>query len=458
MSRMHGKWAQEVRLIEQINNDIRTFKSDFSKNISDDPIKFIEKKIEQLQALAQKTDCDVGHSFFDFRRVILQKEIGILQLDCKKLAHDIYKAHREAQQIAEKYADTIGYISVLYESDSLNKYKSGNGVLFAEETFSSFEKTRHAGAHVWAHMRYILNSLHDSEAFHQKKHNALAHLLLANDNVFLMSVDADCLALDGEIGYLMINRLKDIHASSQSTRRMKKIAGRKIDQVMPLTQVESLLSYEHDLFIIEITKLLLHAHYHPGKKIAWLGTAHAVNAVIEQSAGEGMYFNPNRAHFSWMLNRIWLQTALHLGYHFKLIEQHFPAIEAALLSQNPAQFLAQLSLEMREESTGNCSQYNGDSSPTATTQEILALMDMGCTAKKNQTTDHGIFLSPLEKPHEEPFFLKQHPRVSALRKNHSAPNLTHASTPPPFDTRLKLFTMPDTGERVQFKSFAKNTR
>jgi hypothetical protein len=451
MPSMHGKWAQEARLIKKINNDIRTFKSDFSKNISGDPITFIEKTIEQLNVLAQKTHDNVSHSFFDFRRVTLQTEIAILKKDCKKLAHEIHKAHEKSQQIANKYADIIYYISAIYESDNLNKYKSGNGAFFEQDTFSIFEKTRHAGSLVWAHTRYILNSLHDSEEFIQKQHNALAHLLLANDDVFLMSIDADHLAFDGEFGYLIINRLKDIHASSKSTLRMKKIAGRKIAQVMPLTQPESLLSYEHDLFIIEVTKLILHAKFHPEKKIAWLGTSHAVNAVIEQFAGEGMYFNPTRTHFSWMLNRSWLQAAAHLGYRFKLIEQHFPAIEEALLSQNPAQLLAQLLLEIREESTENCSQYNGNSSPTATTQEILALMDMGCTAKKNQITDHSLFLSPLEKSHEEPFFLKQHPRVSALRKNHSAPNLTHASTPPPFDTQLEHFTMPDTGKLVRFK-------
>ena len=205
---------------------------------------------------------------------------------------------------------------------------------------------------------------------------------------------------------------------------------------------ESLLFFNQESLIVEITKLALHAEFHPEHQIAWLGTAKAVEACIHATRPMSIYFNPPRQHLNWALNRLWLNSALHLGYQFQLVEQHFPKIEQAILSQDPVKFLEQLILETRPNTQKLSSQYNGQYSPTATTQEVLALMDMGCKAYKNAEGKMMLNFENQEEPlaltrsstHLFPsMFMK-----SAVKRSHSCP-VAPATSPPPYENWTELF-------------------
>ncbi len=153
--------------------------------------------------------------------------------------------------------------------------------------------------------------------------------------------------------------------------------------------------------------------------------------------GEAIYFNPSAATWTWELNRAWLQAGVYLGYKFMLVEQHFPAIETAILSGDTSKFVLQLVNEMRPESSANTSQYNGDYSPTATTQEILVLMDMGCVARKME--DGRLVFYPPVTREEPPIIYETLPAPGLLRRSHSCIDFGTASPPPPFDNRKDHF-------------------
>ena len=283
--------------------------------------------------------------------------------------------------------------------------------------------------------------------------------MLNDDQQFLEAIAYDHLILEGEIGFLIVQRLQKLFYHSKSNMQTRKIAGKKLREIMKPSMQESLLYYNAYALMLEITKLVLHAHYHPTRKIIWLGTARAVDAMIDNATPVGVYFNPSPQHLTWILNRLWLQAAASLGYEFQLVEQHFLNIEAALLTRNPAKFIEQLLLETRSDDEQHTSQYNGNYSPTATTQEVLALLDMGCIAQKDPISK-GIVFRPPQMATEEPafsssdtislFFKKTQPTPFPLSRPHSFSELDKASEPPPYKALIENFITPTTGELVEF--------
>jgi len=123
-----------------------------------------------------------------------------------------------------------------------------------------------------------------------------------------------------------------------------------------------------------------------------------------------------------------------------------------MLSQDPVKFLEQLLLETREESEHKTSQYNGNYSPTATPQEVMAVMDMGGVAHKNH--DGSISFS-LPRTCEEPKYFNSHnthieksipPSLKFLGRNHTFDG-TNVSNPPPYQDWLEHFRSPSSSQK-----------
>jgi hypothetical protein len=304
-----------------------------------------------------------------------------------------YIITQTCQEITEEIADIYGD-----KFDRARKYHLGE--LFRSQSprslsspFSIFEKTKTAGSTVWFSLESRLiqspSFTSDIDLAHVD-HNALALLILSPDADFIEQINMGCLTIEGEIGHLIIQRLKSIIRSSSPPaetavqKHLKIQAGKILYRTMDTTESESILKCDYSSLSIEITKLVLHAKLHPHKKIFWLGTARAVDITLRTQAGEGTYLNCDDKKWTWQLNRLWLQAAIHLGYSCKLVEQHYPRVEKAILSQNASFFVRQLLRATRKQGVQNTSQYNGDDAPTATTQEMLVLMDLGCHASKNE--------------------------------------------------------------------------
>ena len=150
-----------------------------------------------------------------------------------------------------------------------------------------------------------------------------------------------------------------------------------------------------EAFKAEVIKLVLYKRLslqNGVQPIAWIGSAKTLTTMLEDPnpslpERRGIYLNCGE-YLTPEFNRAWLLSLMEMGYEIKLVERQFPSIEKAILSNKPIDFLLLLAEEIRkmndQNDPGAChSQYNGGDSPTATSLEILLLMNMGCTATKD---------------------------------------------------------------------------
>ena len=187
---------------------------------------------------------------------------------------------------------------------------------------------------------------------------------------------ADC-HLVKKIGHLAIQRLTEI---SNAGRKGIHAKARVVLKAYVADDKDNLFKFHPEQLKIELIKLNLNAQLNPESKILWLGTARAVNACRKNFNGKGTYLNCIDSEWSWELNRVFIQAAIKIGYEVKLVEQHSPQIEQAMLSNDSARFIEALAREVKPHNV--MTQYSGGNSPTATPQEIMILMDMDCRAKK----------------------------------------------------------------------------
>lgn len=457
--KLKGFWSPELTQLETIKDQIVIYQSDLCSNQFGTPREFVQKITRQLAAIEKKIATNnKPHSFFNTRVSSLRQTLDALNSELAVMTDYLKESEKVASSITRKCATIIEHVATDYASADRDQSIFKKSIRFSKPT--PFETIQNPGLKTWHFVKNKLAYFQSILSIDKRPNNSLANLLLNDDQQFLKVIAYDQLILEGEIGFLIVQRLQKLFYHSQSDIQTRKIAGKKLREIMAPSMRESLLYYNSDALMLEITKLALHARYHPTRKIIWLGTARAVTAMIESSTPVDAYFNPLPQHLTWILNRLWLQAAVGLGYHFKLIEQHFLNIEAALLTKNPAKFIEKLLLETRSDNEQNTSQYNGNFSPTATTQEVLALLDMGCIAHKDPVS-HGISFTPPQMAYEEPLFssldtissfFKQNPQStpSHLYRPHSFSELDKASQPPPYKNLIENFITPTTGELVEF--------
>jgi|GEM_PF-3081746 len=410
---MPGKWSCEQVDITIIEGQLTKFKHNIALLKGQSPRDFLELLARRLLRIKQKLEDKHKFSFFDSRIPSLvyrlqksQKEIEDLMLSVTKAEKTAATIRRKCETITEEMThwrpispsgvDVFSPISRLGNSYQCN---------------SPFDTIRTAGGNVWASIRSKLEGM-ASQDFDKIDHNALAFLLLSDDVSFVEAINYGTLPIEGEIGHLIIQRLKELYFTKsliQSTspaehlfnNRIRNLSATLISRSMSGVG-DGLLKCDFDTLYLELTKLALHAELYPEAKVFWLGTSRAVMAVIRKRAGQGTYLNCDDSKWSWHLNRIWLQAAMILGYQCELVEQHFPNIEEALFSQDGGAFVEELLKAVRPKNTDCTSQYNGYDAPTATSQEILVLMDMGCVANKHEENKRIYFSKPQTKEMPSP--------------------------------------------------------
>ncbi|QRN03355.1 hypothetical protein GH742_05450 [Legionella sp. MW5194] len=340
------------------------------------------------------------------------------------------KAEKIARKLMKEFRDIYTVMRNYFTSGEFCYDKKGTRLVFRHAGLSLFTHYVSDQMNTWQAIRTDLPRLYQLSGGEKNAHNALTNLLNPNNTEFIDAIEYGPLGLHDEIGQLAILRLRDLYFSPVKIEKVS--AYKLLHRYLSLQVKDAPLYIDFKALEIEILKLAFFALMHPDNKVIWLGTSRAVNAMIKHHTGDAIYLNPEPAKLNWQLNKAWLLAARTLGYQFELVEQHFPNIEAAILTRNPALFLEELIKEMRPPVL--VSQYNGSDAPTSTTQEVLFLLSAGCDVSKQ--TNGRMRLSPrtsFEAPAKA-----HHGRFS---KAHSY-SFFPTSSPPPLEQRLHHFLPP----------------
>ncbi|KTC95714.1 hypothetical protein [Legionella erythra] len=351
------------------------------------------------------------------------------------------RAEQITRRLITDFQKTHRFLQDYYASGTFGQDKKNTQLLFSSLHSSSFTHYLSDQINTWEAIRLHLPTLHQVSGGKKNKHNALTTLLNPDNIEFMDAIEYGYLGMHDEIGQLAILRLREIF--NTSPKKIERVhAFKLLSGYLPLQVKDAPLAIDMAALEIEILKLAFYALMYPDNKTIWLGTSRAVNAMIEHHAGEAIYLNPDPKKLNWQLNKAWLLAAQTLGYQFELVEQHFPNIEKAILSRNPATLLIELAKEVRP--SPFVSQYNGSDAPTSTTQEVLLLLSAGCNVSKESNgritlLPGGTSSLPLKTP------------VWALSKSHSY-TFFEASSPPPLARREDHFIPP--GQEKDSQSLA----
>ncbi len=293
--------------------------------------------------------------------------------------------------------------------------------------------------HLWSRIAPFLAREEVANFLSRHPNNLLAILCEPDDVKFVKRVKQDGLN-SNELSMLTMARLYHILQNSYC-RKLQFSAAilLKKHSELSYSPKDELFRCDWQVLEQELFKAALHAELNPDRKIAWIGTARSVKAIIKENQGQGIYLNCEENSWNWCLNRAWLHAIVLMGYDIHLVEQHFPNIEAAILSEKPERLLAELIQEIRPEEIE--SQYSGGDSPTATPQESLFLLDMGCVPEK---LDNGRLI--LKKPVAitDELVFSQNQVHCTLTRQHDYPGFFKAA-PPPLnkDAILENFEAPE---------------
>lgn len=431
-----GKWSDELNRLNRLLEKLTVFELDVASIQGQMPSAFIDEIEEQLEYVKQTTKRRyLNKSFYDFRLADIDELFVQCYEKLKQIKPKVTLAENQAHLLVMQHKEVIDRFVAIYNPEyTSTKALLGSAAFFGKQRYTFFETRITAQMYLWMRLKAKLEVLD----FDRKStaHNVLSKILAIDDSEFIEYME-NLFFPNGEFGSVALQRSRDI-ASSDNPCRLRAL--RLLRRAICEKSKEGILFYDNRALEGAIAKLVLHSLLNPDKKVIWLGTARAVEATIKHWQGDATYFNPSASTWSWELNRGWLQAAVHFGYVFKLVEQHFPDIEKAILSGDSSSFVEQLAREMRAEGVDKTSQYNGGYEPTATTQEILVLMDMGCVARKNPEDGSILFYPPMLR--EEPSPILKHYGSHVLQRRHSCPNLFKIASPPPLDKPIEHFSDP----------------
>lgn len=314
-------------------------------------------------------------------------------------AEQLLIKHNDAlQAIADFYKkpfDTMAYPPFKIVSPFKHIYQDNN-----IDVHNPFAYTATAHNKTWARLRTkgvaaIAQNIPDSA--HNSQINNVLETMLTSPNEELVYKD---LAIGQEMGMMVSRLFEEIARHQKNTRLARDINDKFTYYMYNNGSTESLIAFNNNELLSELTKLTTHAENYPEHKVVWLGTSDAVNAMDERNGPSEIYLNADNDHYTWQLNRAYLQAAVDLGYEFRLVEQHYPEVENALIAGDPSRFIAELAKEIRPSSEHYkpTNQYHGGEEPSATCQEILLLLDMGLVGRKDE--DGSIVLKRPQKSYE----------------------------------------------------------
>lgn len=435
---MKGKWKNELieatSLLKKLENLCLDPMNEPGKAATE-LFQELDHKLNQLNKTINAKRY-LHHSFFDFRLNKIALLIEKFDKLKQRLIPKMERATSIASYLTHQHTETIGRISQHYEAKQERKcLKTDRSITFRANNQSLFEHSVNPHFKTWMTIQPKLQQLNQVFDLKKNENNILSLLLNPSDESFLKSLaKRGQMSFGDEIGFLALQRLKAIASAENNPFWMKSAANTLISIAC---QKQELYRIKNEALEKEIINLAIFALLNPDNKRIWLGTARAVNAAIENWPGKAAYFNPAFKDNSWELDRAWLLAAVQLGYEFCLVEQHFPEVEKAILSGDPSCLIEQLAKEIRPTGT---SQYNGGNSSTATPQEILVLLEMGCVGRKNPDNSLSLVRPQNARCAEDAFLNKN--GALRLKPNHSCPDLFKAAAPPPLSHPKQHFCAP----------------
>jgi len=286
---MKGMWAVEQKQLQQIFKKLQAFKRDVAKIQGVAPRVFVNQWVKQINTIEQKIDHKHKHSFFDTRIPQLLKDIK----SCRQQINTMLSLIEKSEQIAEnlvtqskEVTESMIHIFSAGSPNSVTQFTPYDRISHSFQGTDRFDSIKTSGANVWAACRARHTGLvasNELEEFSGNRNNTLVQLLLKKDAAFVEAIDNGNLSIEGEIGRLILQRLKDIHGPStflntpknpELTRQLNK-AGKAMRAAMTASG-DGILKCDYDALYIELTKLVLHAELHPNNKIFWLGIVDAI--------------------------------------------------------------------------------------------------------------------------------------------------------------------------------------
>ncbi|AUH73564.1 hypothetical protein [Legionella sainthelensi] len=348
-------------------------------NIDFTPLEFAQKMETKLQKmLSQKKSAEQEER--------INECINKLEGHKKYVKLHVPNAEKQADKLIAQYKNITDIKEeclkeMLYARPKLNKARD-LFIKVAEKTNkeqSIFQRSINNYQLLWDELSNNIKKFQDLV----KKYpdNQLAKLLNEDNISFVNDVVDGNISLDGELGALALQRLLSEYSKFSNLQKAN------IATFLKNTEIERVTHCDESALKSEIIKLHLYAKYCQDNNlplVAWIGSARPVFSMIADHPGKGAYLNCDDAKWSAELNSTWLLIVSGLGYEIKLVEQHFPNVAKAIESGNIFNYISAIANEMRPNTKQSHSQYHGGDQPTATPQEILRLMSIGCTAKKNE--------------------------------------------------------------------------
>ena len=358
------QFESNIASIQDIQ-DIKLFLNDHQQNIQIISIE-LNKLLDESERSNETLPLDLGL-------------IDDCETQISRLLKEISKAENQAKIIVDNDQQIIENLIAQYTS-AIQEQASCKKSWLHLELYTNLQA---AGGHLWSSWYRRQNSL---SGINVSKTTPLSHSLaslISMTDAELVTEVHESLILEGEIGHLIIQRLRSILYNPKSEIKIKIKAAKLIKAAMN-NETDGIFKCDFPALESEISKLILHAKLHPEQKTIWLGSARSVNAIIENKTELGTYLNCDDNKHSWLLNRLWLQIAINLGYSIELVEQQYPRMEHALMAQDGGALFIQTLHDHLRSDPNFSSQYTSADAPTATSQEILALFDMGCVVSKGK--------------------------------------------------------------------------
>lgn len=383
---MYSRLLEELKQIEINLSSLQHFiRSTIDINPLD-KIKQISNKLEdtliQVVKLSDLNEqIEIRYKVHEMRAILAEYE--------KFLLNNIQEAETIAEELEKNHvASIVQWKNYFYNLSYVDDFR----LLFSPYN-DIFQTSLICYSSMWKKLSQILQTI--SNGFKKYQYNSLAQLLL-QDVDFIRSLKGSQFCSGGIIGHCIIQRLLFMHSYAPH------LANIILNNLIPGGIFHDMLekdffSYDQQVFKAEIIKLVLYKRLLLQQNIkptAWIGSANTLTKLLDPPVHSnrleriGIYLNCSAKYLTPEFNRAWLLALLKLGYEIKLVERQFPAIEKAILSQDPINFLLLLANEIRiidknNDPTISHSQYHGGDSPTATSLEILMLMGVGCTVTRD---------------------------------------------------------------------------
>ena len=404
-----------MKSLAKLAHDPSSVKSSFSVEVKN-LLKKVARQIHEIESSLQ------NNSFDDIDNMMIKIFLEELLQQAQVIKNAYQHAQTQAKKATEKQQSHLEQMKhlALYGYPNLRIL---HDLIPPQPKSSRLTPVMLPYTNLWMKLAGNLNHQHLQLRIKKYSQHNVAKLCQSDASFLQMILDAGL--ENNELGFIELARLFQIATKGSSSQRMKSEKAMTTFIKATANLRENIFFCEWQILQEEIFKALFHAQLNPAAKIAWIGTATAVIAVIEKNRGQGVYLNCDDKLWNWTLNRSWLSALVDLGFQIHLVEQHFPNVESAILKGSTEQFVLAMMQQMR--GANDESQYSGKNGTTATTQEILSLIEMGCEAKK---LENGRLAFSKPNSHRDDLKVTVTKPTYQFDTAHACPHFFKAAPPP----------------------------